>query len=123
VSAPFGTPWKRGVFREIFNAEGESVAFCEDLRSDMTGHAPRDHADRIVACVNFCEGVSTEMILKAPGNLASLSRAANRLYAERDELLAIVRDFEAIQWDGDPRRRADDPICMRARAAIARASA
>lgn len=35
-----------------------------------------------------------------------------------DELKDIIRAFEERAWDGDPLRRADDDLCIRARQAL-----
>ena len=35
-----------------------------------------------------------------------------------EELTEIIREFEMYRWDGDPRRRATDELCRRARKAI-----
>lgn len=43
------------------------------------------------------------------------------IFIAAPDLLDIVRQFEQDAWDGDPRRRKDDPLCVRARAAIAKA--
>lgn len=42
----------------------------------------------------------------------------NALVSQRNELAAIVSVFEAIAWDGCPRRREQDDLCIRARAAL-----
>lgn len=44
-----------------------------------------------------------------------------RLIAAAPDLLEVLREFEADAWDGCPLRRADDRLCQKARAAIAKA--
>lgn len=60
------------------------------------------NARRLVACWNACEGLSTEA-LEIDGNLANgwrlASYAMRDAIAQRDELLAALRD--ARRWIGD----------------------
>ena len=60
----------------------------------------------------LCERMAT--------HLHAIQAEADRLTAECEALREIVSEFERNAWDGDPLRRADDPLCIRARAAMNR---
>lgn len=57
---------------------------------------------------------------------AKRARAARKLAAAQKagpRLLAALKPIVEAMWDGDPKRQADDPLCIEARAAIAEAEA
>lgn len=83
----------------------------------------KEDADRVAACWNACEGISTEALLKfghACSGWKSASYATNDAIAQRDELLAqleALTDMAADAWGEDR------PAVKVARAAIAKAKA
>jgi hypothetical protein len=49
---------------------------------------------------------------KAMGEMAAIIRA------ELQEVRLVLTELESSRWDGDPRRREDDPLCIRTRALL-----
>lgn len=80
------------------------------------------NAERIVACVNACEGLTTEelrLFAMLPDGLAG---TVARVTAQRDELLAALR--AVLEWTDPfalPNCERNEADVDRARAAIARA--
>ena len=60
-----------------------------------SGEVPRSEANarRIVACVNACAGISTELLECPGGNVA---KVAGRLMKQRDELLAALTEIAEL---------------------------
>lgn len=53
----------------------------------------RANSRRIVACVNACEGLTTEEVEGIPVRLDLLARDYRAMKSERDELLALLESF------------------------------
>lgn len=120
------TQQPKGPWRTVpFMCNGERIGI-QDASGKWVGeegyqdvqYIPRfspEHARRIVACVNACEGISTE-------NLEDVTPVAKRYHAalrQRDELLEALK--QAVAWiEGEP-----TPIdaLANARALIAKAEA
>lgn len=51
-------PLKNAGQGDIIDAHGDDVA-CVYLRADLSSEEATDRTDRIVACVNACQGIST----------------------------------------------------------------
>lgn len=78
---------------------------------------------RAKSCVDACVGIPDPAaeIARLRSAVAELSHESVTFQGQRDELAAIVREFEAYAWDGDPLRRESDPLCIRACVALASA--
>jgi len=95
---------------------------------DAQKQVARANARRIVACVNACEGLSTEALEQAePGEIVEWGKIAGRLpamLAKRAELLAALQELvsaeDARQW-GTFGTDVETPM-QRARNVIARAT-
>lgn len=66
---------------------------------------PKENARRIVACVNACEGISTEQLeswlcMSRPirKSLEELKSEADREGAQRDEMLAVLQMIASKRW-------------------------
>jgi len=68
----------------VENERAVFPAICED-----------EDARRIVACVNACAGIKTEMLEAMPSGPASLVPMYAELEKQRDELLAALGQFAA----------------------------
>jgi hypothetical protein len=63
---------------------------CPNALSDNPVATQAINAERIVACVNACAGISTETLVEyGDGNLEALYK----MQQQRDELLAMIQDF------------------------------
>ena len=120
-------PWRIddvGVGFEIA-AGNEVVAQVQQVYGDHTHKIRRGNARRIVACVNACEGISTEQLdswlcMSRPilQSIKELKAEADREAKQRDCLLNALREMlviaESANWH--------DSFLDKARAAIARAT-
>lgn len=95
-------PWS--VAEESFDNDGihESVirgldgraAIAVTLEFGANNPGMREaNARRIVACVNACEGISTELLECPGGNVA---KVAGRLMKQRDNLLAVLTEIAEL---------------------------
>jgi hypothetical protein len=50
----------------------------------------------------------------------SKTAVAAIIRAELSEVREVLAELESDRWDGDPRRREDDPLCARARALLSK---
>lgn len=96
-------------------------------RDEYKAHVLRsadEDARRIVACVNACEGISTEN-LEENKPIIELARAYNASLRQRDDLLEALKSIEDY-WNQDQNETAMADACWHAintaRAAIARAT-
>ena len=115
-------PWRIDEYRNFVTPDGPlylgGVTTPLTLGNDM--RKGWENARRIVACVNACEGISTEN-LEENKPIIELARAYNVSLRQRNDLLAALRS--AVN-DADAWGLADDECdwLSIARAAIAKAT-
>lgn len=113
-------PWSNEVRPEDSETFGSYLGahVCELPFNDgvPTREQARANARRIVACVNVCAGIGTEILENAPDfSTAFLSSETIRLKEQRDELFAALKDLTgtvglaikgSIQWTAHKNARA-----------------
>lgn len=86
--------------------------WADDKRAytEFTQEQQAANARRIVACVNFCAGVSTENLLNN-NPLMWLARQYNTVKCQRDEVLSVLEElFDIAELDSDVWERVDAAI-------------
>jgi hypothetical protein len=85
----------------VYDKDGWGVCNATVFHGRQAGpEVAREHASRLVACWNACEGVSTEDLETAPGYKAAIDGfweqrgIAQQARAQRDELLAALQAAE-----------------------------
>lgn len=117
------TPWKIGTpppngEQTIGTTDGLMVA----VATAGAGVSSEANARRIVACINACAGLSTELLEKAALTAAHiearerLSFCTQKIEEERDELLAAVK--ELVDQNDNGICGVSKPCWSRARAVI-----
>lgn len=100
TAEPWATEYRRtgndeDMAQEIFDADGETIATLSWYRvrkDDRTTTTNREeNARRIVSCVNFCKGLSTEN-MENDTLESSLKEVLERIKSQRDELLAALKE-------------------------------
>lgn len=90
----YGEPWRyregAGGMPRLENSEGYQIA-----RMLGSSQEAIDHAERIVACVNFCAGIPTEMLLNQKP-LADMTRDISQVIAA-GRLLPGLKDLRTSQ--------------------------
>lgn len=84
--------------RAICDSKGEVVALVvRAVNTSLSGADTRPNARRLVACWNACEGLDIEFLEKlAPKRLANQFTTYCELVAQRDVLLAALKEIEKI---------------------------
>ncbi len=114
--------WERWIARCEFGQDGDSH-LPGDGKRDCTASEAQANARRIVACVNACEGVSTENL--HPGDMHRLILDLDEARRQRNQLLAALNGLRYPGgFAGEPDQYCDhaaEPCnrCEAARAAIA----
>lgn len=90
--------------------------------ADMCSDDQEANGRRIVACVNACEGISTESLERGVSDWSIFMR---ELKAQRDELLVAAKELVLLAELGDADEDLQNwhPALESARAAIAKAEA
>ena len=111
-------PWKterEGIHALIRGGDATIVAVRHRLPADVH----EANARRIVACVNACEGISTEN-LEDNRPVKWLAQQYNEVVKQRDELLEALQALMDDEAPIDEKHWND--CCDKARAAIAKAT-
>lgn len=90
----------------IYDADGVPVCIIDSMQ-EASREDERQMARRIVACVNACEGISTENLtdnVPLKQGLSGLNKRIRDAEAQRDELLAAL---EAFREDVSDNRHAE----------------
>ena len=95
-------PWRIGApppngEQTIGTNQGLMVA----VATTGSGIQTRANARRIVACVNACEGVDTELLESRPDPFSELREERDSLLKQRDVLLDAL--IKIMQWNSHPR--------------------
>ena len=93
-------PWKtegEGIHAIIRGGDATIVAVRHRLPADVH----EANARRIVACVNACEGVDTELLEIRPVPFSELREERDSLLKQRDVLLDAL--IKIMQWNSHPR--------------------
>ena len=104
-------PWKtegEGIHALIRGGDATIVAVRHRLPADVH----EANARRIVACVNACEGISTEN-LEDNRPVKWLAQQYNEVIKQRDELLEALKDI-AGYWNRDQNETAMADACWHA---------
>ena len=99
---------------------GDSKGLMVAVATTGYGVSSEANARRIVACVNACVGVGTEY-LEDNGLIIELVREHNTVLKQRDELLAALEPFGAIDLCAPRLPSEFAMLVLRARTAIANA--
>jgi hypothetical protein len=87
-----------GMPTNVLGASGLRVARC-DFDGDFTSPEAHANARRIVACVNACEGLPTELIEKHGVTRSGIAKGVAELTKQRDELVAFIQEWLERQGD------------------------
>lgn len=91
-------------FVKICHANGGTIAkLWIDVDDSDFSDGQRADARRIVACVNACEGVDTELLEKGDldNPVMKIIKEKSALKQQRDELLALANNFQITGPDED----------------------
>lgn len=114
-------PWRISQYGNV--VAGDNNNFTNEVRVKgftlSSGKTCEDNARRIVACVNACEGIPTEVLESGPHRIIQRYAAAER---QRDELLAALKDLhKAYRMAVGLHSGQDDAYTVRSHNAIAKA--
>lgn len=94
-------PWRANDAQaDIDGPNGEPVAVC--YCNDESGDDAKENARRIVACVNACAGIDTELLEIIADNDKTLAGVITELEKQRDTFLAALeRIVDSDEYTGD----------------------
>lgn len=96
-------PWRANDAQaDIDGPNGEPVAVC--YCNDESGDDAKENARRIVACVNACAGIPTDMLERFNAIVVAMYEVS-KIEKQRDTLLAALEKFvdsheECTDFDG-----------------------
>ena len=105
-------PWRANDAQaDIDGPNGEPVAVC--YCNDESGDDAKENARRIVACVNACAGIPTDMLERFNAIVVAMYEVS-KIEKQRDTLLAALRYLtEAILTNADAdymKRQMDEAV-------------